>query len=308
MTTITTTRPDAVDLAGILAQVKRDMAEAISTLTDREARYLVDTYYQMQENRKRADNQVRSISDEPHRAITWINDQAREMENTIKWMLGKYANSKEIGLWSQSVLGIGPVIAAGLMAHIDITKAPTVGHVWRFAGLDPTRKWEKKTKRPWNAALKTLCWKIGESFVKVSGKDTARYGQVYLERKEYEIARNEAGELADQATAVLTHKKIGKDKVSYYYYAGLLTVEAAHKLAEIAQTRQPTVATVKKLIDEENGTPMLPPAHIHSRAKRYAVKLFLSHWHETAYVLEYDKKPPLPYPIAILGHGHKSDP
>ena len=37
--------------------------------------------------------------------------------------------------------GIGPVIAAGLLANIDIKQAPTVGHIWRFAGLDPTNKW-----------------------------------------------------------------------------------------------------------------------------------------------------------------------
>lgn len=56
-----------------------------------------------------------------------------------------------------SIHGIGPVISAGLLAHIDIHRAVTVGHIWRFAGLDPSVKWLKKTKRPWNAGLKVLC-------------------------------------------------------------------------------------------------------------------------------------------------------
>jgi DNA modification methylase len=49
----------------------------------------------------------------------------------------------------------------------------------------------------------------------------------------------------------------------------------------------------------------LPPAHIHARAKRYAVKLFLSHLHETMHEIEHGTTPPLPYALAHLGHAHK---
>jgi hypothetical protein len=52
----------------------------------------------------------------------------------------------------------------------------------------------------------------------------------------------------------------------------------------------------------------LPPAHIHARAKRYAVKLFLAHYQQVAYELHFGKKPPNPYPIEILGHAHMIDP
>jgi hypothetical protein len=44
-----------------------------------------------------------------------------------------------------------------LLARIDIVKAPTAGHIWRYAGLDPTVRWNKGEKRPWNAGLKVLC-------------------------------------------------------------------------------------------------------------------------------------------------------
>ena len=121
-----------------------------------------------------------------------------------------------VALWPV-LHGTGPrlwalAIAAGFLAHIDIERAPTVGHIWRFAGLDPTQKWEKKTKRPWNADLKTLCWKLGESFVKVKGNENDIYGKVYEARKAQEVLRNEAGELADQAADVLKNKRIGKQK------------------------------------------------------------------------------------------------
>lgn len=256
-----------------ISKLTKDLKDAAITLSKAEARYLVDSYYQMQENRKRADNQVRALneSNEPHAVIAWLAANNRGLENQIRRALDAYSASIPIGAWSREVVGIGPVIAAGLIAHIDITQAPTVGHIWRYAGLDPTNSWEKGEKRPWNASLKTLCWKVGESFVKVMNREDAFYGHILKQRKEYEVQRNEAGELADQARAKLEKYRIGRTTDAYKHYS---------------QGR-------------------LPPAHIHARAKRYAVKLFLSHWHERAYEFEYGVKPPAPYPISILGHAHK---
>lgn len=256
-----------------LERLKRDIKDASVTMSADEARFLVDAYYMMQEDRKRAHNQVRALgeSQEPHMVIQWLADQSQMLESQIKRALDAYSASHEIGVWAREVTGIGPVIAAGLMAHIDITRAPTVGHIWRYAGLDPTTKWDKGQKRPWNAELKTLCWKIGESFVKVSSKPDAFYGHIYLERKAQEVAKNENGDFAEQAAKKLEEFNIGKDTDAYKAYS--------------------------------KGK--LPPAHLHARAKRYAVKLFLSHWHEVAYQAHYGKEPPLPYPIAHLGHAHK---
>lgn len=259
-----------------ITRLTKDLAAAARTLSRDEARFLVDAYYAMQENRIRADGQVRALlaSGEPHDVLKWLGTQSQVLENQVRRALAHYAESDKLGEWALSVRGIGPVITAGLLAHIDIAKAPTVGHIWRFAGLDPTSTWDKGHKRPWNAALKTLCWKIGESFVKVSNDDAATYGRIYRERKEYELRRNEAGELKEQAQAMLERKKFGRETQARAHY------EAGH----------------------------LPPAHIHARAKRYAVKLFLAHYHEVGYVLMYNKPPPLPYPIAHLGHTHKIEP
>lgn len=259
-----------------IARLSRDLKSAAKTLSDDEARFLVDAYYMMQEDRKRANNQVRALEEavEPHDVIGWLAAQSDTLEKQIKRALDAYSGSSPVGEWARSVVGIGPVIAAGLLAHIDIEKAPTVGHIWRFAGLDPTTKWNKGEKRPWNAGLKVLCWKIGESFVKVSGNPAARYGAIYVERKAYESAKNERRDYADQAERILTEKKIGKTTEAFKHYS--------------------------------EGR--LPPAHIHARAKRYAVKLFLAHYHHTAYVDRFGTEPPLPYAIALQGHAHHMKP
>lgn len=255
-----------------IERLNRDLMRAMSDIGVDEARYLVDSYYQIQDYRKASNNQGRALerSDEPHGVVGWLGSQMNAVEGQLKRALGEWAAQQPAGAWAQSIVGIGPVLSAGLLAHIDITKAPTVGHIWRFAGLDPTVRWEKGQKRPWNAALKVLSWKIGQSFVKVSGNERDVYGKIYLARKARETEMNDALAFSDQAERKLATTRIGKDTEAYKAYSG----------------------------------GKLPPSHIHARAERYAVKLFLSHFHEAAYFAHYQTLPPKPYVITHLQHAH----
>ena len=310
--------------------VRADLRAAAATLTAHEARYLVDMYYTVQENRKRSANQVRALATagEPNDCVQHFTRAAIKFEGDLRYALGQYAASQPIGAWAQSITGIGPVISAGLMAHIDIEKAPTVGHIWRFAGLDPNSDWKGTVKaeaivkehlakrkptpedvlaiaqkmngigyeaalrhattksdgtpreltaesiasafalRPWNAKLKTLCWKIGESFVKVSNNPQDVYGHIYAERKIQEQDKSLQGDYREQAEAKAA--TVGKNTDAYKAYS-------------IGQ---------------------LPPAHIHARAERYATKLFLAHWHHVAYESHFGTPPPKPYVIEHMGHAH----
>lgn len=257
-------------------KLTKDIKQASVTLTKDEVRFLVDSYYQMQDNRIRTSGQIRSMdkTGEPHSVLSWLDDQNSALEEQIKKALNVYVSGDPVGRWAMSQMGIGPVITAGLLAHLDITKAPTNGHFWSFAGLDPRTEWKKGEKRPFNAELKKLCWKIGESFVKVSGKKDAFYAQLYKQRKEVELAKNEAGDFAEQAKAKIEKFKIGKSTDAYKAYS----------------------------------SGKLPLAHIHARAKRYAVKRFLSDLHYVWYMNEYGVEPPAPYPISHLGHAHWEKP
>jgi hypothetical protein len=106
--------------------------------------------------------------------------------------------------------------------------------------------------------------------VKVSGNEEAFYGQEYVKRKALETKRNESGELKEQAAAQLGAKNYGKETKARECY--------------------------------EAGT--LPPAHIHARAKRWVVKLFLSHLHTAMFFVEYGRLPPRRTRLAHLGHAH----
>jgi hypothetical protein len=310
-----------------IIKLKRDLAKMSTKLTPVQARYLVDSYYGLQEYRKSSDNQLSALtkSGEAVEIIDWLAANMYALETQIKTVLDTWSSAQPVGVWAKSICGIGPVLASGLLAYIDITKAPTAGAIWRFAGIDPNSRWlgtEESKKlmkelipsgktvtpevlaqaaarvnkrpetlalaatdkesgeitynslqkalavRPWNAHLKVMCWKIGESFVKVSNNANDTYGKIYAYRKVQEQQKNEQKLFASQAAEGML--RVGKDTEAYEWY--------------------------------QKG--MLPPDHIHSRAKRYAVKLFLSAYHEVAYFAHYQKLPPKPYVIEMLNHVH----
>ena len=215
-----------------LVKISKDILRSTETLNRTQARYLVKMYYAIQDERKTFDAQGgamdRHETPEPHEALDYFADSMGALEANLKRALDAYSDSQPPSQWAKTIVGIGPVLSAGLLAHIDIEKAPTVGHIWRYAGLDPTSLWlgaEKSralvsellpdrqpvtieaviafaaragrnvenfsrlatdkdkgeitrtslqaagAKRPWNADLKVLCWKIGQSFMKVSGNE-----------------------------------------------------------------------------------------------------------------------------------------
>lgn len=313
-------------------RLSRDIAKAAAHLSDDEARYLVSQYYTMQEDRKRASNQSRALvqDDKPSLVIDWLADQSSTLEQQIKRALAVYTDNHVVGAWMKSIYGIGPVLSAGLLAHINITKAPTAGHIWRFAGLDPNVEWPSTeealkwvntqpygnsepeiytaaaerygrnadtlrryaeanidgvhrpptkmsiakaiSRRPWNQELKTLTWKVGQSFMKFSNAEECFYGHVYKERKAFEIKRNDEG--FNRELALSLASKVGAATEARGHYEG----------------------------------GKLPPSQLDGRARRYAVKLFLSHLQMVWYKAHYGVEPPLPYPIAILGHAHMIEP
>jgi len=285
-----------------VSKLTADIKKAAITLTDKEARFLVDGYYSLQGYRVASGNQIIALrkSNEPNAVLRWFNENAETLEMQMRRALDAYSETKVVGRWSKSICGIGPVISAGLLAHIDMypwrcqvakldpkedacsEKKPhekmgcgkqpiaTAGQIWRFAGLDPTDVWNKGEKRPWNAALKTLCWKLGESFVKVHNNPNDFYGKLYTARKEWETEKNKRKEYAHLAADKLAKFKIGKKTEAYKAY-----IEG-----------------------------FLPDGRIHERAKRYAVKIFLSHWFTVAYESTFNKPAPTPYVIAYQGHTH----
>jgi hypothetical protein len=255
-----------------LAKLDADLKQAARLIGRQQARYLTDSYYAIQEFRKASANQSRQAGEgEPFRILDWVFENTRRLEENIKRALGEFSANYRVGAWMMAITGIGPVISAGMLAHLDIRKARTAGHFWRFAGLDPTVTWGKGEKRPWNADLKTLCFKMGDCFIKFQNHDDDYYGAIFVARKEQESRNNEAGQYRGQAESVLSSKRIGKDTEAYKAYS------------------------VGKL----------PPAHVNARARRYAEKMFLSHLHHVMHLDYYGEPPPVPYSFEHCPGDHR---
>lgn len=249
-------------------------------LNREQAMALVGLYYSMQKLRIGASNKESAherrvdVMADPV-LIRKLKDQLLILEKQAARGLKAFAEAQPLGRWALQLLGVGPVIAAGLLAHIDVARAPTAGAVWRFSGLDPTCRWEAGAKRPYNAALKTLCWKLGESFKKIPldtdfSRPEALYARLYRERKALEVQRNELGEHAEGARARLE--------------------EATRKRFRISAEQRETWAAGKR-----------QPVGLDRMAGRYAVKIFLSHFHQVGREI---LGLPLVAPWAIEHGGH----
>jgi hypothetical protein len=238
-------------------------------LSNHEARFIVSDYYFCQEMRKRTDMQMRhlgeNVTDANVRILGWTSHVASEWEMTVQKMLAKYAEASSVGQWMLAQYGVGPVIAAGMLAHLDIERAPTAGHFWSFSGLNPAQKWEKGQKRPYCAAMKQLCFHFGECVKRTSGAEESFYGKLYRERKALIVARNEEGYNAERA-----------------------------------KTFKTASAEVRKQLAEG----MLPAGNLDRQACNYAAKIFLSHLHAVMFFDRYKLSAPMPYSIAMLKHVH----
>lgn len=295
---------DYIDSSVAVQRLTRDLANGARKMTVNEARFLVDYYYICQDDRIRFKGQVRALdkSEEPNMVLGYLAEQSEVLESQVKRALDKYTDEHPIGKWIKSLYGFGPVLAAGFVAHIDIEKAPTAGHIWSYAGLLPERKWEKGQKRPWNAELKKLVWKAGECMVKFSNKEECVYGTIFRERKDQEWVNNLAGAFAHQA--IKEQEKYAANTESYGWVHGCYKAEDIKKLQAGGIALTPD--NLKKIKGEKgSGTCMLPPAHIHARARRYCMKIFLSHLHEVWYETHFKCRVPNPFVIEHMGHVHR---
>jgi hypothetical protein len=244
-------------------------------LKQNEIAEIVEIFYDTQDLRIAHANKERT--EPPSPLVEWLDFWLKIGERVIQNKLTQWIESDDAPpecKWAYEQIGIGPIIASGLAAHIDVAKARTISAVWRFAGLAPgfDRK-VKGQKLPYNARLKVLAWKAGQSFVKVSGKEGATYGKLYAEFKGQEIKRNESGAYTEAAKNELARKKFkAEDSV-----------------------------TMKRLVAGK-----LSDAHLHARATRRTVKIFLAHYWTAGRT---GRGLPVngPYPIDILGHSGKID-
>lgn len=327
-----------IDLDG-LASISKEVKKSTAFIDDTQLRIIIDSYYQAQKNRINIQNQIRAVAQgydntDNLPAMKWLLANYQNTENQIKKMIESYTDSVPVCRWAKSIKGIGPIFAAILWDAINMDKCEHANQFLNYCGqnnnniewlgkekaekivndvyeelglakIEPVNddiliKICQKTNRnfstvlrgfedhkdrtpgndrtvlikylskpPYNTDLKSTCFLIGEAFCKVSNRGSL-YGRLYRERKAWETIRNERGEYREQAEKLLKEKNYDKSNPTY-----------------------------KCLIEGK-----LSPGHINQRAKRWATKIFLTHFFEACWVYKYGpgSKPPVIYPIAFQDH------
>lgn len=290
----------------------RAMVQGGGGVTDSEARFLVDTFHAQQKMRIRINNQIKQLDRdaeatgaeaEPNQMLKYIYDQQSAVEKNISTAIELSAFMHPMYWFFEQTKGIGPGIAMKLLAHLDIHKAPTVGHFWSFAGMNPEARWEKGKKRPHNADLKRTMFLITDQFIKRKNDPDSHYSRWLFERRDMEWQRNLNGGNTDSCAQALEAKRFGDTTDAKAWYSGQCCPDKAR--AMLAEGETPTASKCKA---DGDGLPMLPPAHVVMRARRWTAKLFLAHLHDRWYRFEFGEAPPKPYVIDHKGHAHIIEP
>ena len=317
-----------------ILRLSRDLRKAAQNLPAQQARILVDTYYNIQDTRKRLISQIfmvsyywklHDIADDFDKLIDVFIAAERDIEDLddpevlaeiredpqaclpVRRAAKAYARAvvdklqpcpaigdflpamrhlivsledfarkgledavprTKTGEWLSGLFGIGPVLTVGLLAHLDVTKAPHMSSFRKFAGIGGTLVWEKGQKRPHNAELKTLLWKVADSFVKFRNFEKSElYGGVYDNWKGIYEQRNANGFYREKALAYLETHNIRNRMIRAIYAGG-----------------------------------QYAPGHLDKMARRKAVSMFLGHLYEVMYYEQYGRHCQRDYVQDYLGH------
>ena len=230
-------------------------------------RALVEIYYDTQDVRIRSYNRLRTVGE-----VEGVHpERLKKLEQEIRLYIENALEGIPIyEKFLKHIKGIGPILAGGLISNLDPHKAKHVSSFWRYCGLHvkdgkaPKRR--KGKKLDFNVKMRTLMWKVGDSFIK---HRTPKYREIYDQAKKKENEK-------------LGYPLENPENCPYY---------------------NECIKSIINKASRTGKTPKKPPCklHIDLRARRKMVKRFLADlW------VEWRKLEGLPvsepYPIAILGH------
>lgn len=286
-----------------VSRLSKDLVNSAKSLTVKEAKYLVRTYYRLQDDRIRAAARSRALSKDntPHELFEWVTAQSAVLEKQLVRALDRYTEAQPMGEWLRNIYGIGPVISAGLLANTSV-------EIWK-------------------------CVNKKKLFV----KKEVKVDEINLEEGIVDLEDDEEDEhicTPENPCSEACHHERIETAGSFWSYAGLDPTVKWEK-----GCIRPWNANLKKLcwligqsFMKFSGQPKcfyghiylqrkeyeikknaervakgekpLTDAHINARARRYAVKIFLSHFHAESYRRHFKEEPAKPFAIAILGHAH----
>lgn len=192
-----------------------------------------------------------------------------EIESYIDGRVARHIKSHPDYNWFSRVKGVGKENIGKVVAQIDIRKCATISALWKYCGYSVDQGHALRREKgggtlTYNSRLRSMCWRLGGSLLKATGK----FYTYYIEQKRGYVEHYEA-----VGIKIVTAASLPKDKRGKKY--------------------------------EPEG--VISEGHVHNRALRKMIKLFLAclwlTWRE-AEGLPITK----PYAIEKLGHNSFIDP
>ena len=324
-----------------LRRASKGIKEKAADMSRPEARTLINYYFKTTGLRQSTKRRLQLLKErnlaiaegfeEEHPMLNYVRLESSRLVDQIRQSIDIYSDANIPSRWARSFKGspnIGPLVASGLNAFIDPEKGTTISQVWRYAGFDPSCKWWWKEdevqailkmaklkfgepdledtvrwigkqinvgyksflrrcyipsdpnitwrslrygikRLPWNRQLKQICYYLGMIFLQNHNNKDHFYGQAYDYRKIFEEKRNEKG-----------------------YYKNMAREKLKARWTTIDREGTPYLAFIEDKI---------PPHHVDKIARRWAIKLFLEHFHQVSFYERYGMLPPRNYRISMLG-------
>jgi len=96
-----------------------------------------------------------------------------ELEDYVNGRIAELIETHPAYPWFSLVKGVGRENIAKVIGLIDITKAPTISSLWKFAGLAPedgkAMKRVKGQKLTYNSQLRSMVWRLASSLRRAKG-------------------------------------------------------------------------------------------------------------------------------------------
>lgn len=167
---------------------EKHQRELFERLKHPRLRVLVEGYYDTQKLRLSTENRLRVysrfdlITPPQAAALQAIASDLRREEKRYEGMVADELKGMPIyEVWLKNVKGIGPMMAAGLVAWIDDPgRFDTVSKLWAYAVGKPGERRIRGTRVGYNPRLKVHCFKVGTQLLKARGE----YADLYYRFKE----------------------------------------------------------------------------------------------------------------------------
>ena len=323
---------------GLGKDLKKEI-KSVSNASRQEIRCLVDNFYQIQEKRIALQGQIRAIRQEADDLeaktfadiLEWQLKTQLIQEKGLKDALNCICQTSEVGKWLMSIKGIGPTLAAGLLAYFDVTGIEYATHFMSYAGLnDNNRPWlgREKTEKIINEVLGHKKDISDDDLIEIANR--TQWSVTYLNNacskynEDGSLKSRSKSDLVKAASKIPYNKdlkvlmfKIGESFVKVAnrdsLYGKLILERKAYESAknetgEYAEQAARILATKKIGKDTDAykaySQGKLPKAHIQRRAVRWATKIFVSHVFDEMYRVANNKKPAEYY---ILGKDKHKD-